>query len=162
MATKVAPSKSRKVKDVELHAHARWNGKSDAFFGTHGLTVLKNFEQTCNNANISAKAKVQLLQSGQFHKNEAGNGTASDRLLQKLAECQQDYQAVVQLPKKIIPHPGAHVNAQKAVNEQAEVYFLDRVEEQYYEVLLKKMYRVFLKEVVPSTKFPASYDPYRC
>ena len=101
MATKVAPSKSRKVKDVELHAHARWNGKSDAFFGTHGLTVLKNFEQTCNNANISAKAKVQLLQSGQFHKNEAGNSTASDRLLQKLAECQQDYQAVVQLPKKI-------------------------------------------------------------
>ena len=35
------------------------------------------------------------------------------------------------------------------MNEQAEGYFLDRVEEQYYEVLLKRMYRVFLKEVVP-------------
>ena len=25
MATKVVPDKSRKVKDVDLHAHARWN-----------------------------------------------------------------------------------------------------------------------------------------
>ena len=84
MSQNLAPVKSRKIKDVDLPPQAKWNGNADAFFGTNAISVLLYFHQSCNNANLSAKAMVQLMQSEQFY-GDKGRGQ-DDRLVKILSD----------------------------------------------------------------------------
>ena len=91
MSTNVAPAKSRKIKDVDLPPQAKWNGNPEAFFGTNAISILLYFHQSCNNANLSAKAMVQLKQSAQFY-GDKGRGQ-DDRLVKILSDKQVNWSA---------------------------------------------------------------------
>ena len=96
MSQNLAPAKSRKIKDVDLPPQAKWNGNPEAFFGTNAISVLLYFHQSCNNANLSAKAMVQLMQSAQFY-GDKGRGQ-DDRLVKILSDKQVNWSTKTPMP----------------------------------------------------------------
>ena len=147
MSQNVAPAKSRKIKDVDLPPQAKWNGNTDAFFGTNAISTLLYFHQSCTNANLSAKAMVQLMQSAQFY-GDKGRGQ-DDRLVKILSDKQVTWSTRFPKPNLILPHNMPSNTAERRENVAAETFYLDTVEEEYYGCLLKHMYRAFIVETVP-------------